>query len=342
MGNEIGRVFAALHRDHGVDLRLGSGVREVIGHDGRVVAVVTTDGDEIVADTVVAGIGARPVVDLAVAAGLDLDDGVAVDSALRTSDPDIFAAGDIASIDHPLIEGRVRVEHWSNALDSGPAAARSMLGQDVSYDRLPYFFTDQYDLGMEYIGYAPPGIYDTVTLRGDVDGRVFQAFWLRDGQARAGMHVNMWDDGIAPIEELVRSGRFRWIGGGRHLTATTHVDNTVEGLWLGATKARTILRVVLPAATGSVITGIMLALARIAGETAPLLFTAFNNRFWMEGLDRPTATIPVNIYAYAISPFPEWHDQAWAGAFVLLVIVLVSNVIARTLWARRARFMRGG
>jgi 3-phenylpropionate/trans-cinnamate dioxygenase ferredoxin reductase subunit len=207
MGNEIGRVFAALHRDHGVDLRLGSGVREVIGHDGRVVAVVTTDGDEIVADTVVAGIGARPVVDLAVAAGLDLDDGVAVDSALRTSDPDIFAAGDIASIDHPLIEGRVRVEHWSNALDSGPAAARSMLGQDVSYDRLPYFFTDQYDLGMEYIGYAPPGIYDTVTLRGDVDGRVFQAFWLRDGQARAGMHVNMWDDGIAPIEELVRSGR---------------------------------------------------------------------------------------------------------------------------------------
>jgi 3-phenylpropionate/trans-cinnamate dioxygenase ferredoxin reductase component len=178
--------------------------RPRVRRDGRAQELAP---NEIVADTVVAGIGARPVVDLAVAAGLDLDDGVAVDSALRTSDPDIFAAGDIASIDHPLIEGRVRVEHWSNALDSGPAAARSMLGQDVSYDRLPYFFTDQYDLGMEYIGYAPPGIYDTVTLRGDVDGRVFQAFWLRDGQARAGMHVNMWDDGIAPIEELVRSGR---------------------------------------------------------------------------------------------------------------------------------------
>jgi phosphate transport system permease protein len=119
-------------------------------------------------------------------------------------------------------------------------------------------------------------------------------------------------------------------------------DQREASLALGMAEAPTTLRVVLPAAMGNVLTGIMIATARIAGETAPLLFTAFNSRFWLEGLDRPTATIPVNIYSYAISPFPHWHDQAWAGAFVLLTMVLLTNVIARTLWARRARFMAGG
>jgi phosphate transport system permease protein len=118
-------------------------------------------------------------------------------------------------------------------------------------------------------------------------------------------------------------------------------DQREASLALGMAEAPTTLRVVLPAAMGNVLTGIMIATARIAGETAPLLFTAFNSRFWLEGLDRPTATVPVNIYAYAISPFPQWHNQAWAGAFVLLALVLVTNVTARTVWARRARFMAG-
>lgn len=118
-------------------------------------------------------------------------------------------------------------------------------------------------------------------------------------------------------------------------------DQREASFALGMAEAPTTLRVVLPAAMGNVLTGIMIATARIAGETAPLLFTAFNSRFWIEGLDRPTATIPVNIYAYAISPFPHWHDQAWAGAFVLLTMVLFTNVLARTIWARRARFMAG-
>jgi phosphate transport system permease protein len=118
-------------------------------------------------------------------------------------------------------------------------------------------------------------------------------------------------------------------------------DQREAAFALGLAEAPTTLRVVLPAAMGNVLTGVMIATARIAGETAPLLFTAFNNRFWLEGLDRPTATIPVNIYAYAISPFPHWHDQAWAGAFVLLIMVLFTNVLARTLWARRARFIAG-
>lgn len=118
-------------------------------------------------------------------------------------------------------------------------------------------------------------------------------------------------------------------------------DHREASFALGMAEASTTLRVVLPAAMGNVLTGIMISTARIAGETAPLLFTAFNNRFWLEGLDQPTATVPVNIYVYAISPFPDWHDQAWAGAFVLLAVVLVTNVISRTIWARRARFMRG-
>jgi 3-phenylpropionate/trans-cinnamate dioxygenase ferredoxin reductase subunit len=206
LGEDVALVFAGLHREHGVDLRLGTGVGEIVGDNGRVVAVVTSDGDEIMADTVVVGIGITPRVQLAAAAGLAIEDGVAVDAGFRTSDPDIYAAGDVAAIENRLVGSRVRVEHWANALDGGPVAARSMLGKDVSWDKLPYFFTDQYDLGMEYIGHAPPESYDDVVLRGDVPSRVFQAFWLSEGRPIAGMHVNMWDDGIAPIEELVKSG----------------------------------------------------------------------------------------------------------------------------------------
>lgn len=207
LGDEVAAVFADLHREHGVELLLGTGVREIVADGERVVALVTTDGHEVMADTVVVGVGITPRVELAEAAGLAIDNGVAVDAALRTSDPDVFAAGDVASVDHPRVGGRVRVEHWANALHGGPAAAQSMLGQEVTYDRLPYFFTDQYDLGMEYIGHAPPGGYDDVVLRGDVAGRAFQAVWLNSGRAVAGMHVNLWDDGIAPLEELVLSGR---------------------------------------------------------------------------------------------------------------------------------------
>jgi 3-phenylpropionate/trans-cinnamate dioxygenase ferredoxin reductase subunit len=207
LGDELGRVFADLHREHGVDLRLGiSGVREFRGEGGRVTAVVLADGTELPADTVVVGVGIAPATALAEAAGLDVDNGILVDAALRTSDPDIFAAGDVANAHNPLLGERLRVEHWANALNGGPAAARSMLGQQVSYDQVPYFFSDQYDLGMEYAGYAPPGHYDEVVFRGDRPGREFVAFWLRAGRVVAGMNVNVWDVTDA-IQELIRSGR---------------------------------------------------------------------------------------------------------------------------------------
>jgi 3-phenylpropionate/trans-cinnamate dioxygenase ferredoxin reductase component len=203
LGEEVGRVFADLHRDHGVEMLLSTGVAEIVGEGGRVTGLVAADGRRVAADAVVVGIGIRPLTDLAEAAGLEVDDGVVVDASLRTSDPVVFAAGDVANAYNPLLGRRVRVEHWANALHGGPAAARAMLGQDVVYDRLPYFFSDQYDLGMEYVGQPARGEVDRVVLRGDVAGRAFQAFWLSGGRVVAGMHANLWDEGIEPIKTLV-------------------------------------------------------------------------------------------------------------------------------------------
>jgi NADPH-dependent 2,4-dienoyl-CoA reductase/sulfur reductase-like enzyme len=211
LGPELGAVFTDLHTEHGVRFHFGAKLTQITGQDGMVLAAVTDDGQEHPAHDVLAAIGAAPRTALAEAAGLAMaareeGGGVAVDASLRTSDPHIFAAGDIANAEHPLLGHRVRVEHWANALNGGPAAARAMLGQDVSYDRVPYFFSDQYDLGMEYSGHAAPGTYDQVVCRGDVGKRQFIAFWLHEGRVLAGMNVNVWDV-TEHIQHLVRSGR---------------------------------------------------------------------------------------------------------------------------------------
>ena len=206
LGDEVASVFADLHREHGVDLRLGTGIASIEGTDGRVSAVTTSDGSSVPAAAVVVGIGASPRTSLAEDAGLVVDNGVHVDPHLFSSDPVILAAGDIAAVEHPVLHQRIRVEHWANALATGPHAARSMMGQDVVFEELPYFFTDQYDLGMEYIGYTTPGTVDEVVLRGDVAGRAFYAFWLTSGRVAAAMHVNLWDDGIDPAKALILDG----------------------------------------------------------------------------------------------------------------------------------------
>ncbi|MFI2640016.1 NAD(P)/FAD-dependent oxidoreductase [Streptomyces sp. NPDC018610] len=209
LGPELGQLFAELHSAHGVRFHFGARLTEIVGQDGVVLAARTDDGEEHPCHDVLAAIGAAPRVALAEAAGLELADrahggGIAVDERLRTSDPDIHAAGDVAAFPHGLFGTRLRVEHWANALNGGPAAARAMLGRDVVYDRVPYFFSDQYDLGMEYSGWAPPGSYDEVVIRGDAGKREFIAFWLKEGRVLAGMNVNVWDV-TDPIQHLIRT-----------------------------------------------------------------------------------------------------------------------------------------
>lgn len=177
LGPDVATVFADLHRSHGVDLRLATSV---------------TDADLAAADLVVVGVGVEPDTALADAAGLEVDNGVLVDATLRSSHADVFAIGDIANHAHPTLGARVRVEHWNNALQQGKTVAHNLLGDDEAYDRLPYFFTDQYDLGMEYWGHVGPEGYDTVEIEGDT-GAAFRAFWIRDGVVVAAMHANDWD-----------------------------------------------------------------------------------------------------------------------------------------------------
>jgi 3-phenylpropionate/trans-cinnamate dioxygenase ferredoxin reductase component len=207
LGAEVAEVFADLHRQHEVDFRFGAQVAEITGSGGRVNGVRLDDGSQVEADAVIIAVGITPNVQLAEAAGIDVADGVTVDAALRSSDPDVYAAGDVASAYHPLFDRHIRVEHWANALNQPQAAAKAMLGQPVSYDRVPYFFTDQYDLGMEYSGYVEPGGYKEVVFRGDVAGREFVAFWLAEGgRVLAGMNVNVWDVNDA-IQALVQARR---------------------------------------------------------------------------------------------------------------------------------------
>jgi 3-phenylpropionate/trans-cinnamate dioxygenase ferredoxin reductase component len=205
LGPEAAEVFADLHRQHEVDLRLGASLAEIITRNGRATGVRLQDGTAIPADLVLVAVGATPNTHLAQASGLSVDNGILTDAGLRTSDPNIFAAGDVANAFHPVFGKHIRVEHWANALKQPATAAASMLGRELLYRELPYFYTDQYDLGMEYVGYAEPGGYDRVVFRGDVTGRVFIAFWLADNRVLAGMAVNVWDV-IDPIKALIRSG----------------------------------------------------------------------------------------------------------------------------------------
>ena len=210
LGDEVAGIYRDLHVAHGVDLRFDAGVAEIIGTDGAVTGVRMTDGWEVAADLVVVGIGIAPATELAAAAGLQIDNGIVTDELLRTSDPNIWACGDVASSFNPLLNTRLRVEHWANALNGGPAAARSMLGSTDPYARVPYFFSDQYDLGMEYTGWVDPGDDYRVVFRGEptvVDGAApeFIAFWVRDGAVLAGMNANVWDV-TETIADLVRAG----------------------------------------------------------------------------------------------------------------------------------------
>ncbi|MGH3703385.1 MAG: NAD(P)/FAD-dependent oxidoreductase [Agromyces sp.] len=193
LGDELGGMFAELHVEHGVELRTSVVVTEITGEGGRATGVRLEGGELFAADLVLVGVGAVPNLDLARGAGAAIGSGVLTDAALRTDLANVWAAGDIAEAYHPLAGMRLRSEHWANALHGGAAAARSMLGQLESYDDIPYFYTDQYDLGMEYSGFGPLTRDAEIIYRGDRDGREFIAFWVADGRVVAGMNVNVWD-----------------------------------------------------------------------------------------------------------------------------------------------------
>jgi 3-phenylpropionate/trans-cinnamate dioxygenase ferredoxin reductase component len=203
LGPELGAVYRDIHVEHGVELLTGTGLEAFEG-TGGVERVRLADGRTVDCDFVVVGVGVTPRTELAEAAGLEIDNGIAVSETLETSVPGVFAAGDVASAWHPFYERRIRVEHWANALNQGPAAARSMLGKGEPYARLPYFFSDQYDVGMEYSGYAAR--WDEVVFRGDPASREFIAYWIDGGRVVAGMNVNVWEV-TDEIQELIRSGQ---------------------------------------------------------------------------------------------------------------------------------------
>jgi 3-phenylpropionate/trans-cinnamate dioxygenase ferredoxin reductase subunit len=200
LGTEVGAIYRDIHRDHGVQMLMGTGVEAFEGGTA-VERVRTTDGRELECDFVVVGVGVQPRTALAAQAGLAVDNGILVDEHLQTEAPGVFAAGDAANAYHPFYSERIRVEHWANALHQGPVAARAMLGEPDVYDRLPYFFSDQYDVGMEYAGFART--WDRVVFRGDPATREFIAFWLTGDRVVAGMNVNVWDV-TDPIQRLIR------------------------------------------------------------------------------------------------------------------------------------------
>jgi 3-phenylpropionate/trans-cinnamate dioxygenase ferredoxin reductase subunit len=202
-GPELGAFYRDVHAQHGVELLLGQGVEAFEG-DGSVQRVRTSGGEPVECDFAVVGIGVVPREQLARDAQLEVSNGVVVSDRLESSVPGVFAAGDVANAWHPFFNQRIRVEHWANALNQGPVAAQAMLGEPVSYDRIPYFFSDQYDVGMEYSGYAPA--WDQVVFRGDPAGGEFVAFWLHEQQVVAGMNVNVWDVN-EHVQALIRSRR---------------------------------------------------------------------------------------------------------------------------------------
>jgi len=205
LGPEMAQVFADLHRRNDVDLRFGEEVAEIVTEGGYATGVRLRGGEVLPTDAVLIGIGASPNIQLAADCDLPVGSGVLVDAGLRTEDPDIFAVGDIAEAMHPVLGRRVRVEHWANALNQPATAAAGMLGEDAQYTKLPYFYTDQYDLGMEYTGLAEPGGYDSVVTRGAVESGEFIAFWVGGGRVQAGMPVNKWDL-VDSINVLIESG----------------------------------------------------------------------------------------------------------------------------------------
>jgi 3-phenylpropionate/trans-cinnamate dioxygenase ferredoxin reductase subunit len=204
LGDEVASLFADLHRAHGVDLRTGVTIGAIRrAADGGV--EIDVDGDTVTVDRLVVGVGAVPDVSLAEAAGITVENGVRTDSRLRTSAADVYAAGDVANADHPVLGRPLRVEHWDTAIQHGKVVAAHIRGRDTAHDPVAYLFTDHVDRGLEYVGHPGPAGVDRVVVRGTTggdDGGQLTAWWLRDGTVVAGMHANDWD-AIGDVRRIV-------------------------------------------------------------------------------------------------------------------------------------------
>ncbi|MET1231515.1 MAG: FAD-dependent oxidoreductase [Candidatus Limnocylindrales bacterium] len=201
LGPEIGTIYRDLHQEHGVHIVPDAKVEAVVGQ-GAAAGLRLADGSLVAATVIVAGVGARPRDELARAAGLTVSDGVEVDEFLRTSEPDVFAIGDLAAAWHPLLDARVRVEHWDTARRHGIAVAKSMLDAGTPYRKAPYFYSDQYDFDMEYVGH--PSHWDRLLFRGEPASGSFCAFWLDGQRVVAGLNARV--PGVSPtIAKLIES-----------------------------------------------------------------------------------------------------------------------------------------
>ena len=204
---QMSAFYQAEHARHGVRILCNSKVRALAADTGsqRVRAVVTDDGQEHAAETVVVGCGVLPAEELAVASGLACDNGVVVDDHCRTSDPAIFAAGDCTN--HPSLryDRRLRLESVDNAFEQGASAALNMAGFETVHDKVPWFWSDQYDLKLIIIGVGQG--YDTVVMRGDPAARLFSACYLRDGELIAIDTVNSPKDQMAARKLIAARAR---------------------------------------------------------------------------------------------------------------------------------------
>jgi 3-phenylpropionate/trans-cinnamate dioxygenase ferredoxin reductase subunit len=192
VGPEVARLFEEIHRDHSVGFHFGQGISAFEGTGGRVEEVVTESGRRLGCDFAVVGVGIQPVTELAAEGGLELANGIAVDPFLRTSEQDIFAAGDVADHQHPLFGRRLRVEHWDNALKMGAAAAKNMMGAGVAFDDPHWFWSDQYDYNLQYVGFAAE--WDELIVRGNLEERNFVGFYVKAGVVQAAVGINRGRD----------------------------------------------------------------------------------------------------------------------------------------------------
>lgn len=202
LGPQMGSVIADLHREHGVDLRTAERVESITEKDHGVV-VVTNTGAQIKGDAVIVGIGMLPNTEIAEASGIAVDNGIVVDEYCQTSQPQVYAAGDVANHYHPLFDRRLRVEHYDNAITQGTAAARNIMGHRKAFVDPHWFWSDQYDHNLQHTGSAQT--WDDLIIRGSVDDRDFIAFYTRNGIVQAAFGLNRGRD-VRAAKRLIAAG----------------------------------------------------------------------------------------------------------------------------------------